>query len=183
MTARVVNHGRMREPYRICFVCSGNICRSPMAEVVLRRMADDAGLGHLVDVDSAGTGDWHVGERADGRATTALAARGYDGSGHRARVFEPGWFAGRDLVVALDRGHERILRSWAPSAAARDKVRLLRSFDPSAVAVGGPLPRGGELDVRDPYYDGPKAFEDALDQVEHACAGLLDHVRAAIAVA
>ncbi|MCY7404203.1 MAG: hypothetical protein LH475_06215, partial [Cryobacterium sp.] len=80
-------------PFRIIFVCTGNICRSPMAEVVLRDLVTKLGLGRLIATSSAGTGDWHVGEQADGRTITALAKRGYDGSHHRARQFDPLWFA------------------------------------------------------------------------------------------
>ena len=87
--------------FRICFVCSGNICRSPMAEVVLRQLAADAGLADRLTISSAGTGDWHVGEQADPRAVEALTTHGYNGSTHRARQFDPAWFADLDLVVAL----------------------------------------------------------------------------------
>ncbi|NLT56034.1 MAG: low molecular weight phosphotyrosine protein phosphatase [Actinomycetales bacterium] len=160
--------------YRVCFVCSGNICRSPMGEVVLRQLAEDGGVGHLVAVDSAGTGDWHIGERADRRTLAALAKAGYDGDAHRARQFDPHWFAERDLVIAMDRGHERTLRSWAGNERDRSKVRLLRSFDPAL----GPGARHEDLDVRDPYYDGARAFAEVLAQIETACRGLLDHVRA-----
>jgi protein-tyrosine phosphatase len=143
-----------------------------MAEFVLRSMVVARGLDGLVDVDSAGIGDWHIGERADRRAVAALAQRGYDGGAHRARQFEPGWFAQRDLVIALDRGHQRILRSWAPTESARDKVRLLRAFDPESE----PDAMGPDLDVHDPYYDGAQAFADVLTQIEAACAGLLNRV-------
>ena len=158
-------------PYRICFVCSGNICRSPMAEVVMARLVDRAGLSAVVLVDSAGTGDWHIGERADRRAVQTLAARGYDGATHRAKQFDPAWFADVDLVIGLDRGHQRTLRAWAPDETARGRIHLLRSFDP---AVTG---EGHELDVADPYYDGLPAFEQVLDQIEAACAGLLVQVK------
>ncbi len=161
-------------PYRICFVCSGNICRSPMAEYVLRSMAAERGLDEHVVADSAGTGDWHIGERADRRAVAVLARHGYDGSVHRARQFEPGWFRNRDLVVALDRSHERTLHSWAPTVDARERVRLLRSFDPALELDAF----GHDLDVADPYYDGAEAFEQVLAQIEAACAGLLDWVAA-----
>ena len=167
----------MTSPYRICFVCSGNICRSPIAEVVLRALAERGGLAGELVVDSAGTGDWHVGERADLRAIKVLSGAGYDGGEHRARQFDPQWFAERDLVIALDRGHERALRAWAPDGAARDKVRLLRSFDPAADGAER------DLDVADPYYDGPDEFGEVLLQVEAACEGLLDHVRAELASA
>jgi protein-tyrosine phosphatase len=160
------------DPYRVCFVCSGNICRSPMGEVVLRALADDAGVGERLRVASAGTGDWHVGERADHRTLAALASAGYDGTTHRARQFEPQWFADLDLVVAMDRGHERTLRAWAPHGHDRAKVRLMRSFDVDAVPA--------TIDVPDPYYDGQAAFDEVLRQVEDACRGLLGEVSAAL---
>ncbi|HET9657215.1 MAG TPA: low molecular weight protein-tyrosine-phosphatase [Kineosporiaceae bacterium] len=159
-------------PYRVCFVCSGNICRSPMAEAVLCRMVDQAGLADRVTVDSAGTGDWHIGERADRRAVQALVAADYPDLAHRARQFEVAWFAERDLVIALDRGHLRTLRAWAPSESARAKVHLLRSFDPQA----GPEAARSRLDVPDPYYDGPAMFAEVLRLIEAAAAGLLARV-------
>jgi len=161
-------------PYRVCFVCSGNICRSPTAEVVLRRLLADAGLGEDVSVDSAGLGAWHVGQPADVRTVAALRARGYDAARHCARQFRTADFAGRDLVVALDSGHERDLLALAPTEADRDKVRLLRSYDREA--AGGT----GDLDVPDPYYGGDPGFEHVLDLVESACRGLLAEVRAAV---
>jgi protein-tyrosine phosphatase len=154
---------------RVCFVCSGNICRSPIAEVVLRAMVHEAGLDGRVEVASAGTGAWHLGEPADRRARQVLTARGYDGSAHRARAFDPAWFGERDLLVALDRGHERELRALARTPEDRAKVRLLRSSDPET--------RGQTLDVADPYYGDDRDFADVLAQVEAACAGLLDDVR------
>jgi protein-tyrosine phosphatase len=160
-------------PYRVCFVCSGNICRSPTAEVVLRRLLAEAGLAGEVSVDSAGLGGWHVGEAADDRTVAALRARGYDAGQHCARQFETADFAERDLVVALDSGHERDLLALAPTEADRDKVRLLRSYDPEA--AGG----SGDLDVPDPYYGGESDFEQVLDLVESACRGLLAEVRVA----
>jgi len=159
--------------FRICFVCSGNICRSPMAEFVLRRLAEDAGVGHLIEVDSAGTGDWHIGERADRRALSVLARAGYDGSEHRARQFDPRWFLRRDLVIALDRGHLRTLRSWAANETERERIQLLRRYDPD---VGEDAP-ASDLDVPDPYYDGLSMFTEVLGLVETACAGLLATVR------
>lgn len=159
-------------PYRVCFVCSGNICRSPMAEVVLSSLVHEAGLDALVEVDSAGTGDWHIGEHADRRAVSTLAEAGYDGSTHRARQFEPAWFAQRDLVIALDRGHYRTLRSWAPSDVDRAKVHLLRSFDPAI----DPDSAAAALDVPDPYYDGAEAFRRVLQLIEASCVGLLERI-------
>jgi protein-tyrosine phosphatase len=104
-------------PFRVSFVCSGNICRSPMAGIVFAQLAAEAGMSDRFQVESAGTGDWHVGEPADERTIAALAARGYDGSRHRARQFEPDRFPDLDLVVALDRSHERRMRSWERSSA------------------------------------------------------------------
>jgi protein-tyrosine phosphatase len=163
-------------PYRICFVCSGNICRSPMAEVVLRSMVTAAGLDEVIIADSAGTGEWHIGERADRRTVATLARRGYDGSSHRARQFEPDWVNSHDLIIAMDHGHLRTLHSWVPTPHGRNIIRLLRGFDPSI----GPHAVGTDLDVPDPYYDGPEAFATVLGMIESACAGLLDQVVASL---
>jgi protein-tyrosine phosphatase len=143
-----------------------------MAEVVFRAMVQRAGLDGVVATDSAGTGDWHIGERADRRAVATLAARGYDGDGHRAREFDPAWFGTHQVLIALDRGHERALRAWAPNDLARSRVHLLRRFSDTAVET--------DLDVADPYYDGQRAFDDVLDQIEDACGGLLDWVVAGL---
>jgi protein-tyrosine phosphatase len=162
-------------PYRVCFVCTGNICRSPMAESVFRRYLEKADLTELVEVDSAGTAGWHAGGTADPRAVHVLQAGGY-GCRHQARRFEAGWFASRDLVIALDHGHLRALRRLAPDADTAGRIRLLRSFDP-AVDPGAVA----DLDVPDPYYGELPGFEDCLALVEAACLGLLDHVAAAVA--
>jgi protein-tyrosine phosphatase len=159
----------MPTPYRIVFLCSGNICRSPMAEVITRAKLAEAGLADRVVVDSAGTGGWHEGDGADPRTVRALAEHGYDGSQHRAREFDRAWFADRDLVLVADREHERILRRWAPDDAARDRVHLLRTYDDTAVAAG-------TLEVDDPWYGGPADFERCLVEVERACAGLVEQL-------
>ena len=139
-------------PYRVCLVCLGNICRSPMADVVLRAELDRAGLAGLVEVDSAGTGDWHLGEPMAGQAAAELARRGYDGSAHRARRIQRSWFGQRDLVLAMDRSNLASLRALAPDAeAAGPRLMLFRSFDPDlaggAPAIPGtarcPTPTGG----------------------------------------
>ncbi|HEY9472965.1 MAG TPA: low molecular weight protein-tyrosine-phosphatase [Mycobacteriales bacterium] len=158
--------------YRIAFVCTGNICRSPMAEAVLRRMLDQDGSGDDVGVDSFGTSGWHAGDAADPRAVAALHRRGYDIS-HRARRWRPDLFADLDLVVALDSGHLAELCAGAPTPQAADRVRLLRSFDPDA--------SGLDLDVPDPYNGGAASFDHALDLIEAACRGLASEVRGALA--
>ncbi|MEU3841549.1 low molecular weight protein-tyrosine-phosphatase [Streptomyces sp. NPDC028635] len=153
--------------YRVCFVCTGNICRSPMAESVFRARVEEAGLADLVEVDSAGTGGWHEGDGADPRTVAVLRESGY-GSEHTARQFQPSWFARLDLVIALDAGHLKALRRLAPTGQDAAKVRLLRSYDPAA---------GDDLDVPDPYYGGMEGFEECLEMVEAASDGLLAAVR------
>jgi len=156
-----------------------------MGEVVLSSMVEHQGMSHLVLVTSAGTGDWHIGERADSRTLRALSARGYDGAPHRARLFEPCWLSDLDLVLALDRGHRRTLRGWAHDEADTAKVRLLRSYDPSTTDLTARLGPGADvdrsLDVPDPYYSDLDAFDSVLDQVERACTGLLGHLRERLA--
>ncbi|EKX62208.1 low molecular weight phosphotyrosine protein phosphatase [Streptomyces ipomoeae] len=153
--------------YRVCFVCTGNICRSPMAESVFRARIEEAGLDGLVEVDSAGTGGWHEGDPADPRTVSVLEANGY-GSVHAARQFQASWFSRLDLVIALDAGHVKALRRLAPTTADAEKIRLLRSYDPAA---------GDDLDVPDPYYGGMDGFEECLELVEAASPGLLTAVR------
>jgi protein-tyrosine phosphatase len=153
--------------YRVCFVCTGNICRSPMAESVFRARVAEAGLDGLVEIDSAGTGGWHEGDAADPRTASVLAEHGY-GPEHTARQFQPSWFSHRDLVIALDAGHLRALRRIAPTPEDAAKLRLLRSYDPAA---------GDDLDVPDPYYGGTDGFVECLGMVEAASSGLLDSVR------
>ena len=153
--------------YRVCFVCTGNICRSPMAESVFRTRIEEAGLDDRVEVDSAGTGGWHEGDGADPRTVAVLEENGY-GSDHVARQFQPSWFSRLDLVIALDSGHLKALRRLAPTPEDAAKVRLLRSYDPAA---------DGDLDVPDPYYGGMDGFEECLEMVEAASLGLLAAVR------
>ncbi|WP_442816367.1 low molecular weight protein-tyrosine-phosphatase [Streptomyces sp. NBC_01233] len=156
--------------YRVCFVCTGNICRSPMAESVFRAHVARAGLEDLVEVDSAGTGGWHEGDGADPRTVSVLGAAGYE-QDHRARQFRSAWFERLDLVIALDAGHLRDLRALAPTPQDAAKIRLLRSYDPAAAA---------ESDVPDPYYGSLDGFEECLELVEAASPGLLDAVREAL---
>ena len=158
--------------YRVCFVCTGNICRSPMAESVFRARIAEAGLDALVEVDSAGTGGWHQGDGADPRTVSVLEENGYDSS-HTARQFQPSWFSRLDLVIALDTGHLKALRRLARTPEDAAKVRLLRSYDPAA---------GDDLDVPDPYYGGLDGFEECLEMVEAASEGLLAEIRQQVEV-
>ncbi len=141
-------------PYRICLVCLGNICRSPMAETVLRAALADAGLAELVTVDSSGTGDWHVGQPMYGQGRRALARRGYDGSAHRARQFEPSWLPERDLVLAMDASNLATLRRLA-SPQDRDRIRLFGEVGGLGEIGGGEIP--------DPYGGTEADFGYVLD--------------------
>lgn len=156
--------------YRVCLVCLGNICRSPMATTVLRHRLDQAGLAGRITIESAGTGAWHVEQPADPRALTALRERGYDGSDHFARQFTADWFDEFDLVLAMDSDNFADLHRLAPDDTAKSKIGMLRSYDPSAAATG-------ELDVPDPYYGGADGFAHVLSQVERAADGLVDALR------
>lgn len=163
--------GDAAQLFRVSFVCTGNICRSPMAEVVLRSLAERAGLGDRLAIESAATGDWHVGEQADRRTIEALERAGYDGSRHRARQFEPADFPELDLIVAFDRGQARILRNWAPSSLEQDKVRLLLEFDPELAAL---------QDVPDPYYSDAATFDRVLGMIERSTQALFRQLAPAL---
>jgi protein-tyrosine phosphatase len=152
--------------FRICFVCTGNICRSPMAAIVFKDLAQRAGLDKSIAVISAGTGDWHVGEPADERTVAALKDHGYDGSAHRARQFDPDWFSKLDLVVVFDHGQERILKAWANTDHDRSKVRLLLSFDKDQPIA----------DIPDPYYSDASLFDQVLTMIERASTALFKQV-------
>jgi protein-tyrosine phosphatase len=146
-------------PYRVCLVCLGNICRSPMAETVLRAALTEAGLDGTVVVDSAGTGDWHIGQPMNSGARAALATRGYDGSAHRARQIEPSWLARRDLVLAMDARNLADLRRMA-GAPGRDRIRLFGE-------VGGLSDTEG-AEIPDPYGGNAAEFGYVLDLLGRA---------------
>jgi protein-tyrosine phosphatase len=154
--------------YRACLVCLGNICRSPMAEVVLRNELDRAGLGGRVEVDSAGTGDWHIGSPMDSRARAELAIRGYDGAGHRARQFAPSWFGRYDLIAAMDAHNLEDLRAMAPDSQAAGRLRLFRSFDPDPDG----LRAGPGQEIPDPYNGTAADYSLVFDLVHGAAEGL-----------
>lgn len=153
--------------YRIVFVCSGNICRSPAAENVFRARAERAGILPRLVIDSAGTHGFHEGERPDQRSLAVLRAAGYPTDGN-ARELRESDFRGRDahdLYVCMDRTHERhVLAAGAP----RGRVVLLRSFDATSDAA----------DLPDPYYGGGDGFDDMLAMIERAMDGLLARVEA-----
>lgn len=161
--------------YRICLVCLGNICRSPMAEVLLREEVARAGLAGAVTVESAGTGDWHTGQRMYAGARAELARRGYDGSAHRARQVQRSWLAGYDLVLAMDASNLADLRAMAPDAETAGRVRLFRSFDPG-LAPDDPY-RG---EVPDPYGGSPEEFAAVFDLVHAAARGLAARLAEAV---
>jgi len=151
---------------KILFVCLGNICRSPTAEIVFREIVAREAPGLRIEIDSAGTAAYHVGSPPDSRTRQAALRRGYDMSALRARVIEPQDYARFDLILAMDRQNVDVLRRGAPTAA-HDRIRLFLEFAPDT----------GETEVPDPYYGGANGFEEVLDLVEAAARGLLEHVR------
>ncbi len=152
----------------VCFVCMGNICRSPMAEAVMRERLRVTGLTDRVRVESAGTGDWHVGHDADERARAVLRRHGYP-LAHTARQFDADWFERFDFVVVMDTENLAAILSAAADDADRAKVHLLRSFDPT-LAGKGPDAQS----VPDPYYGGGEGFERVLAMIERAVDGLVE---------
>jgi len=151
---------------KVLFVCLGNICRSPTAEGVFRKLVRDHGLADRVTVGSAGTGGWHVGEPPDGRAVEAAGRRGVDLSGIRARQAKRGDFKRFDYVVAMDVENLRSLARICPEGE-RHRLHLFLDFAPEL----------GRRDVPDPFYGGGDGFEAVLDMVEAAAEGLLLHIR------
>ena len=149
-------------------VCLGNICRSPMAEALIRAEADRAGLAGRVRVESAGTGDWHAGEPMDSSARAELARHGHDGSAHRARQIAPDWLGRFDLILASD---QRNLRALLQMARGRTdltgRIRLLRDFDQKA-------PGGSE--VPDPYGGTAEEFAGAYELIDAAARGLTEQL-------
>ncbi len=151
---------------KILFVCLGNICRSPTAEAVFRALAARDAPELTLEVDSAGTAGYHVGEPPDARTREAAGRRGYDLSPLRARVVAPSDFEEFDLILAMDLQNLQVLQRRAPEHV-RERVRLFLEFAPEAAVT----------EVPDPYYGGPNGFEEVLDLVEAASQGLLAHLR------
>ncbi|WP_235531047.1 MULTISPECIES: low molecular weight protein-tyrosine-phosphatase [unclassified Nocardioides] len=152
--------------YRVAVVCLGNICRSPMADVVLTASVAAAGLDDAVEVVSAGTGGWHAGDPMDGRAAALLTTEGYDASRHRAQQVQPAWLDELDLVLTMDRDNLRDVRSLAAGEVDATRVRPFRDFDPEEP--------GGE--VPDPYYGGASGFRDVLAMVERTTEALVAEI-------
>ncbi len=156
-----------RRPYRIAVVCLGNICRSPMADVVLQQRLLERGLGGRVEVVSAGTGNWHVGGPMDERAAQALSDAGYDPSLHRARQFGAEWFPDCDVVLAMDGQNHADLFAMATDDLHRGRLFMFRDFDPEAGDGDG------ARDVPDPYYGRDTGFADVMAIVERTVAALV----------
>lgn len=152
----------------VLMVCMGNICRSPMAEGIFRREIAKAGLQDAVMIDSAGTHSYHIGEPPDARAQKAISRRGVDISGLRGRQVADADFEKFDYILAMDEGNLGILRRNAPPHAL-EKVRLLLSYSS----------KFPDREVPDPYYGGASGFEENLDMIEDAVAGLIEDIRAA----
>ncbi|HQZ01582.1 MAG TPA: low molecular weight protein-tyrosine-phosphatase [Thauera sp.] len=152
---------------RVLFVCTGNICRSPTAEGVARHFIDTGGLGDLIEVDSAGTHGYHVGEAPDPRTRKVAQQRGYDLSALRARKLEVFDFQRFDLVLAMDRGHLEAMRRLCPEVY-RPRLALFMDYAPDSAFD----------EVPDPYYGGPRGFDVVLDMCESGVRGLLDTLSA-----
>ena len=154
--------------YRIALVCLGNICRSPMAHVVLEDRIAKAGLDDRVEVVSSGTGGWHEGQPMDRRAAAALSAAGYDPSSHVARTFNPDWFAENDLILAMDLSNQSDMSDLAPTVADQPRVRMFREFDPAASE--------GDNEVPDPWYGGDEGFTEVLAMVERTADRIVEQL-------
>jgi protein-tyrosine phosphatase len=163
----------MSRQIRVLMVCTGNICRSPTAEGVLRRKVADAGLSGQIEVESAGTVDYHAGSPPDHRAQQSAQRRGYDLSRQRARQLRATDFERFDLLLGMEAEHVDRLFALCP-APLQDRIRLLMDCAPSR-------PRG--FGVPDPYYGAPAGFERVLDLVEEACDGLVRELQARVAAA
>jgi protein-tyrosine phosphatase len=156
------------EPIRVLFVCMGNICRSPTAEGVFAQLVSSRAPDLEIEIDSAGTHDYHIGSPPDRRTVAAAARRGIDLSTQRARQVEDADFSRFDLIVAMDRLNREVLRARSEATAHR-RIRLLLEF-------AGRDPESDAVDVPDPYYGGPLGFEQVLDLIEEAAEGLLGEI-------
>lgn len=156
-------------PFRITVVCLGNICRSPIGEVVLRDRIARAGLADRVIVDSAGTGDWHIGHGADPRTLAVLDAHDYEHD-HTARQITPDWMSEIDLILAMDDSNYADLERLVAASEHAPELRMMRSFDPELAHLPEPHE---DLVVPDPYYGGTEGFVEVLRMIERASDGLV----------
>lgn len=154
-------------PIRVLFVCLGNICRSPLAEAVFRHLVDERGWTDRFEIDSAGTSGWHRGAPPDARSTETARRRGITLAG-RSRKVTAADLKTFDYVIAMDAENQDALDDLRAQSGGTAEIRRLREFDPSA----------DSLDVPDPYYGGPRGFDDVQDIVERGCAGLMAHIAA-----
>ena len=152
------------QPLRITAVCLGNICRSPIAEAVLRERIDRAGLSDLVIVDSAGTGDWHIGYEADPRSQAILNQNGYE-LAHTARQITSSWMAELDIILVMDQSNYANVEALIRESGQEPELYMMRSFDPELGHLGDVHP---DLDVPDPYYDKEEGFALVLEMIERA---------------
>lgn len=157
------------ERIKVLFVCMGNICRSPTAHGVFRHLVQEAGLDHLIEIDSAGTHAYHIGNPPDVRSAATARKRGIDLSDLRARKVDLGDLYQYDYVLAMDKENQRILLDMAPSDVSH-KIRLFLAF----------APQWGKQEVPDPYYGGEDGFEHVFDLVQAASEGLLADIRVSL---
>ncbi|HYH82688.1 MAG TPA: low molecular weight protein-tyrosine-phosphatase [Longimicrobium sp.] len=155
------------QPIRVLFVCLGNICRSPLAEAVFRHLVEERGWTERFEIDSAGTSGWHRGSPPDPRSSETARRRGITLAGGSRKVIAADLRA-FDYVIAMDAENRAALDELHARSGGTAEVRLLREFEPDAAS----------LDVPDPYYGGPRGFDDVHDIVERGCAGLLAHIAA-----
>ncbi|MDZ4403793.1 low molecular weight protein-tyrosine-phosphatase [Prosthecobacter sp.] len=160
----------MAEPFRLLFVCLGNICRSPAAEGVMRALVESEGLADRVAIRSAGTGGWHAGKLPDQRMRSAAQNRGYDLSSRARQVSEED-LREHDLVLVMDQQNQREIRSFDCESQFGSKIRLFCEF----------CTDHDTSEVPDPYYGGEQGFEDVLNLLEDGCRGVLQHIRSALA--
>ncbi|HEX5725372.1 MAG TPA: low molecular weight protein-tyrosine-phosphatase [Longimicrobiaceae bacterium] len=153
------------DPTRVLFVCLGNICRSPLAEAVFRKLVEERGLADRFEIDSAGVSGYHRGAPPDSRSAAVARRRGVELAG-RSRKLAAGDLGRFDYVIAMDAENLEAIQALQAAAGGTARVHRLREWDP----------RPDSLDVPDPYYGGPRGFEDVHDIVERACAGLLEHI-------
>ncbi len=155
------------KPFEICFVCLGNICRSPLAEGVFQALINEEGLENQIIIHSAGTGHWHVGAPPDARMQATARKKGVP-LNSRARQIQAGDIRRFDLILAMDRSNRDTLEYMCSPEVAAKKIRLFRSFDPEA---------DGDLDVPDPYYGRDDGFEHVFQIVHRTCPLILDYVK------